>query len=476
MFVRSACRICRQQCLSHGLSQAPILVPARGLALAKPKKEKASKSTADGSAKKTKAALKKEGGTSPNASALSAALKQVEMAYGKNSIMQMGKSSPLTDVDVISTGSLALNHALGVGGLPKGRIVEIYGPEASGKTTVALHVVAECQKAGGNAVFVDAEHALDPVYSAAIGVDMEKLYVSQPDSGEQALDIVDTLVSSGAVGVVVVDSVAALVPRAELEGDMGDHHIALQARLMSQALRKLTATVARTKTCIIFINQIRQKVGVIFGNPEVTAGGMALRYYCSVRLEVRKGTQMKNKEGEAIGNLCKVKVAKNKLAPPFQSAEFDMLYGVGFDKLGEVLDMGVKVGAIKKSGSWYSVEENVTVPGFSGPIPLGQGKDKAKNYIEQQPKIKNVLVKLIKEGLSRGSISTSSPAKVTKSAKGLLDDSDSDDDEEEDELQVQVEGDAPLDTQDVSSGASDVNGVIIDEDVVDDGEKLERGI
>ncbi|CAM9542130.1 unnamed protein product [Chrysoparadoxa australica] len=333
-------------------------------------------------------------------SRLALALKQVEVAYGKGSIMQLGKAGPLQQVDVISTGSLSLDLALGTGGLPRGRIVEIFGAEASGKTTVALHTIAQCQAAGGTAVFIDAEHALDPAYAGRLGVNIDDLYLSQPDSGEQALDIVEMLVKSGGVDVIVVDSVAALVPRAELEGDMGDHHIALQARLMSQALRKLTAVISKTGCLIIFINQVRQKVGVVFGNPEVTAGGTALRFYCSVRLEVRKGQQIK-RDGAPVGNACKIKVAKNKLASPFKVAEVDMIYGAGLDRMGEVIDLGVAQGLLSKSGAWYGLtdEMDLLLDGTEGldelqekkPVLLGQGRDKARSFLFEHPALAAVI-------------------------------------------------------------------------------------
>ena len=293
-------------------------------------------------------------GAAGRLSALAAALRQIESNFGKGAVMQLGQKGPPVAVDCISTGSLALDHALGVGGLPRGRVVEIYGAESSGKTTLALHVVAQAQKRGLSCCFVDAEHALDPLYAKAVGVDLDALYLSQPDSGEQALEIADTLVRSGAMDVLVVDSVAALVPRAEIEGEMGDHHMALQARLMSQALRKLTASLARSKTLIIFINQIRQKVGVLFGNPDVTPGGNALKFYSSIRMEIKRTGQVKRGE-DIVGNLTKVKVSKNKLAPPFRTAEFEMSYGSGINRAGEAVDLGVTFGILRKSGAWYAV-------------------------------------------------------------------------------------------------------------------------
>ncbi|CAM9566603.1 unnamed protein product [Scytosiphon promiscuus] len=338
------------------------------------------------------------------------ALKQVEMAYGKGAVMQLG-SREVAKVEVIPTGSLSLNHALGVGGLPRGRVVEVYGPESSGKTTVALHAVAQCQQAGGTAVFIDAEHALDSAYAKAIGVDMTNLYLAQPDNGEQALDIVDTLVKSAAVDMVVVDSVAALVPKAELEGDMGDHHIALQAcllcaRLMSQALRKLTAILNTTNCTLIFINQIRQKVGVIFGSPDVTSGGMALRFYSSVRLEVRKGQAIKQ-NGEMIGTKVKVKVAKNKLAPPFGKAEMDLMYGKGFDLHGELLDLGCTVGLLSKSGAWFGVSaamgvDGTELAGQAAPWLMGQGREKSKAFLLANPRLAKKLEAAVVEKLDAG--------------------------------------------------------------------------
>ncbi|ETW00123.1 protein RecA [Aphanomyces invadans] len=308
--------------------------------------------------------------------ALQMAIRQIESNFGKGSLMQLGSAGIAQDIEVISTGSLSLDIALGVGGLPKGRVVEIYGPESSGKTTLALHCIAEAQKQGGTCAFVDAEHAIDGHYAKALGVNIDELYVSQPDSGEQALEIADTLIRSGAVDVVVVDSVAALVPRAELEGEMGDQQIALQARLMSQALRKLTGSLSKSNCMLIFLNQIRQKVGVLFGSPEVTSGGTALRYYASVRLDIRRKTQIK--EGDnVVGNETVVKVAKNKLAPPFKVATFDMLYGRGIDRLSEVLDLGTDIGALKRSGSWYAYKDE----------PIGQGRAKAKQFLMDHPDV-----------------------------------------------------------------------------------------
>lgn len=307
--------------------------------------------------------------------ALDAALTQIERTFGKGSIMRLGQNTNI-DIEAISTGSLGTDIALGIGGLPKGRIVEIYGPESSGKTTFALSVVAQAQKKGGTCAFVDAEHALDPSYAKKIGVDIENLLVSQPDSGEQALEIADTLVRSGAIDVLVVDSVAALVPKAELEGEMGDSHMGLQARLMSQALRKLTSTVSRSNTLIIFINQIRMKIGVMFGNPETTTGGNALKFYASVRLDIRRIGAIKDKD-EVIGSQTRVKIVKNKVAPPFKTVDFDIMYGEGISKTGELIDLGVKANLVEKSGAWFSYKGE----------KLGQGRENAKLFLRDHPEI-----------------------------------------------------------------------------------------
>ncbi len=307
--------------------------------------------------------------------ALDTALSQIEKVFGKGSIMKLGTQEAL-HVEAISTGSIGLDLALGVGGVPKGRVIEIYGPESSGKTTLTLHVVAECQKQGGTCAFVDAEHALDPVYARKLGVDVDNLLISQPDTGEQALEIADTLVRSGAVDLVIVDSVAALVPKAELEGDMGDSHMGLQARLMSQALRKLTGSISRTKCTVIFINQIRQKIGVMFGNPETTTGGNALKFYASVRMDIRRIGALKDKE-EVVGNQTRVKVVKNKVAPPFRQVEFDILYGEGISKLGELIDMGVKENIVEKAGSWFSYNDQ----------RIGQGKENVRQFLKENPEI-----------------------------------------------------------------------------------------
>jgi recombination protein RecA len=304
--------------------------------------------------------------------ALTAALSQIEKQFGKGAIMRMGDGSPQRNVEVISTGSLAIDVALGIGGLPRGRVVEIYGPESSGKTTLTLQVIAEAQKLGGTAAFVDAEHALDPQYAENLGVNVEDLLVSQPDTGEQALEITDMLVRSGAVDIVVVDSVAALTPKAEIEGEMGDRHVGLQARLMSQALRKLTANIQRSNCMVVFINQIRMKIGVMFGSPETTTGGNALKFYSSVRLDIRRIGAIK-KGDEVIGNETRVKVVKNKMAPPFKQAEFEILYGKGISKLGELLDLGVANGIVEKSGAWYSYEKD----------RIGQGKENARAFLEE---------------------------------------------------------------------------------------------
>ena len=308
--------------------------------------------------------------------ALDAVLAQIETAYGKGAIMKLGQDAGNTDIEVIPTGCLSLDLALGVGGLPRGRMVEIYGPESSGKTTVALHAVAEAQKMGGIAAFVDAEHALDPVYAKKLGVNLDELYVSQPDTGEQALDIVDALVRSSAVDIIVVDSVAALTPKAEIEGDMGDSHVGLQARLMSQALRKLTAIVNKSKTCVVFINQLREKVGVMFGNPEVTPGGKALKFYASVRIDVRKTDILKDTDG-AAGNRTRAKVVKNKLAPPFRQAEFDIMYGEGVSQEGCIIDLGVQYDVIKKSGAWYSYNDN----------KVANGRERMRQFLKDNPEL-----------------------------------------------------------------------------------------
>jgi recombination protein RecA len=311
------------------------------------------------------------------AKALDAALAQIERAFGKGSIMKLGgENSQNMNVEAISTGSLGLDIGLGIGGVPRGRIVEIYGPESSGKTTLALHVIAEAQKAGGTCAFVDAEHALDPVYAKKLGCNVDELLISQPDAGEQALEITDTLVRSGALDVLVVDSVAALVPKAELEGDMGDSHMGLQARLMSQALRKLTGSISRSRTVVIFINQIRSKIGVMFGSPETTTGGNALKFYASVRMDIRRIGQIKDRE-EVVGNQTRVKVVKNKMAPPFRQVEFDIMYGEGVSKQGEILDLGVQAGLIEKAGAWFS---------YNGDR-LGQGRENSKTFLKQNPDV-----------------------------------------------------------------------------------------
>jgi recombination protein RecA len=329
--------------------------------------------------------------------ALDAAVAQIERAFGKGSIMRMGQRPGDEQVEVISSGSLGLDLALGIGGLPRGRIIEIYGPESSGKTTLALHAIAEAQKHGGTCAFIDAEHALDPIYARKLGVDVDNLLISQPDAGEQALEICDTLVRSGAIDMVVIDSVAALVPRAELEGEMGDSHMGLHARLMSQALRKLTGSVSRSKCMLVFLNQIRMKIGVMFGNPETTTGGNALKFYASVRLEIRKVGWIKDRE-EVSGNQTKVKVVKNKLAPPFRQVEFDIMYGEGISKVGELLDLGVKANVVEKSGSWFSYNSQ----------RIGQGRENAKQFLREHADVADAIESRIREqsGLIAGAMMT----------------------------------------------------------------------
>ena len=317
--------------------------------------------------------------------ALDAALAQIEKQYGKGSVMKLGDQNEHLQVETVPTGSLSLDIALGVGGLPKGRIIEIYGPESSGKTTVALHCVAEVQKRGGIAGFIDAEHALDPVYAKNIGVDIDNLYISQPDNGEQALEITETMVRSGAVDIVIVDSVAALVPKAEIEGDMGDSHVGLQARLMSQALRKLTAVISKSNCIVIFINQLREKVGVMFGNPETTTGGRALKFYSSVRLDVRRVETLKQ-GGDMIGNHTRIKVVKNKVAPPFKQAEFDIMFGTGISREGDILDLAADCGFVSKSGAWYAYEGN----------KIGQGRENTKVYLKEHPELMDELEKKVR--------------------------------------------------------------------------------
>ncbi len=319
--------------------------------------------------------------------ALQAAMDKIEKSFGKGSIMKMGDDH-IQEVEVIPTGSIALNAALGVGGYPKGRIIEIYGPESSGKTTLAIHAIAEAQKAGGIAAFIDAEHAFDRFYAAKLGVDIDNLWISQPDNGEQALEIAEQLIRSSAIDIIVIDSVAALTPKAEIEGDMGDNKVGLQARLMSQALRKLTSAISKTNTTCIFINQLREKIGVMFGNPETTTGGNALKFYASVRLDIRRATQLKDGE-EIIGNQVRVKVVKNKVAPPFRKAEFDIMFGEGISRSGEIIDLGAELGIIKKSGSWYSYNDT----------KLGQGRDAAKQCIQDNPELADELEALIFDAL-----------------------------------------------------------------------------
>ena len=333
--------------------------------------------------------------------ALDAALTQIEKAYGKGSVMKLGDSGANMNIETVPTGSLSLDIALGLGGVPKGRVIEVYGPESSGKTTVALHMVAEVQKRGGIAGFIDAEHALDPVYAKNIGVDIDNLYISQPDNGEQALEITETMVRSGAVDIVIVDSVAALVPKAEIDGDMGDSHVGLQARLMSQALRKLTAVISRTNCIVIFINQLREKVGVMFGNPETTTGGRALKFYSSVRLDVRRTESLKQ-SGEVIGNHVRVKVVKNKVAPPFKEAEFDIMFGKGISREGDVLDLAADANIVEKSGSWYA---------YKG-AKIGQGRENAKQYLAQNPLICEEIENQVRElhGLEAQHVAAGEPS------------------------------------------------------------------
>ena len=341
--------------------------------------------------------------------ALDAALVQIEKQYGKGAVMKLGDPSAQMNVETIPTGSLSLDLALGLGGIPKGRIVEIYGPESSGKTTVTLHMIAEVQKRGGIAGFIDAEHALDPVYAKNIGVDVDNLYISQPDNGEQALEITETMVRSGAIDIVVVDSVAALVPKAEIDGDMGDSHVGLHARLMSQALRKLTAIISKAHCTVVFINQLREKVGVMFGNPETTTGGRALKFYSSVRLDVRRIESLKQ-SGEVIGNRTRVKVVKNKVAPPFKEAEFDIMFGEGISAVGDILDLAAENGIINKSGAWYAYEGN----------KIGQGRENAKQYLRDNPEICNEVEHKVRNhfGLEKGTEETeTAPASVSTEKK-----------------------------------------------------------
>ena len=341
----------------------------------------------------------KEDGNTDKKRALEAALSQIDRAFGKGSVMKLGQREPVTEADVVSTGSLGLDIALGIGGLPRGRVIEIYGPESSGKTTLALHAVAEVQKRGGIAAYVDAEHALDPIYAKKLGVDVDELLISQPDTGEQALEITDTLVRSGGVDIVVIDSVAALTPKAELEGEMGDQLPGLQARLMSQALRKLTGSISKSNTIVVFINQIRMKIGIMFGNPETTTGGNALKFYASVRLDIRRIGAIKDRD-EVVGNQTRVKVVKNKVAPPFKQVEFDIMYGQGISKVGELLDLGVKAGIVEKSGSWFSYDGT----------RIGQGREQAKAYFDANKDVAGKIEAAIRQnaGLIGASLSLGS--------------------------------------------------------------------
>ena len=339
--------------------------------------------------------------------ALATALAQIEKQFGKGAVMKLGANVAM-QVDSISTGSLGLDLALGVGGLPRGRIIEVYGPESSGKTTLALHVLAEAQKAGGEVAFIDVEHALDPAYARALGVDIDSLLVSQPDTGEQAMEICEALVRSGAIDAIVVDSVAAMVPKAEIEGEMGDSHVGLQARLMSQALRKLTGIIGKTNTVCIFINQLREKVGVVYGSPEVTTGGRALKYYSSVRIDVRRIEGLKDSSGNFIGNRTRAKIVKNKVAPPFKEAEFDIMFGEGISKVGELIDLGVKLGVVQKSGAWFNY----------GDTRLGQGRDNAKNFLKEHTDVAAEIEKIIRDNADRllaaGKKGTVKPVEVVK--------------------------------------------------------------
>ena len=344
--------------------------------------------------------------------ALATALAQIEKQFGKGAVMKLGANVAM-QVDSISTGSLGLDLALGVGGMPRGRIIEVYGPESSGKTTLALHVLAEAQKAGGEVAFIDVEHALDPAYARALGVDIDSLLVSQPDTGEQAMEICEALVRSGAIDAIVVDSVAAMVPRAEIEGEMGDSHVGLQARLMSQALRKLTGIIGKTNTVCIFINQLREKVGVVYGNPEVTTGGRALKYYSSVRIDVRRIEGLKDSTGAFIGNRTRAKIVKNKVAPPFREAEFDIMFGEGISKLGEILDLGVKLGIVQKSGAWFNY----------GDMRLGQGRDNAKQFLKEHPEVAGEIEKIVRANADRllaagkkGSVKPLDPSEIIRPA------------------------------------------------------------
>ena len=342
--------------------------------------------------------------------ALETALAQIEKQFGKGAVMKLGANVTM-QVDAIPTGSLGLDLALGIGGVPRGRIVEVYGPESSGKTTLALQILAEAQKMGGEAAFIDVEHALDPTYAAALGVDIDSLLVSQPDTGEQAMEICEALVRSGAIDAVVVDSVAAMVPRAEIEGEMGDSHVGLQARLMSQALRKLTGVIGKTNTVCIFINQLREKVGIVYGNPEVTTGGRALKYYSSVRIDVRRIEGLKDSTGAFIGNRTRAKIVKNKVAPPFREAEFDIMFGEGISKIGEILDLGVKLGVVQKSGAWFNY----------GEMRLGQGRDNAKQFLKDHPEVSDEIEKIVRANADRllaagkkGTVKPLDPSEIVK--------------------------------------------------------------
>ena len=353
---------------------------------------------------------KTPGPASDKKQALETALAQIEKQFGKGAVMKLGANVAM-QVDAIPTCSLGLDLALGIGGVPRGRIVEVYGPESSGKTTLALHILAEAQKLGGEVAFIDVEHALDPVYAAALGVDIDSLLVSQPDTGEQAMEICEALVRSGAIDAVIVDSVAAMVPKAEIEGEMGDSHVGLQARLMSQALRKLTGVIGKTNTVCIFINQLREKVGVVYGNPEVTTGGRALKYYSSVRIDVRRIEGLKDSNGAFIGNRTRAKIVKNKVAPPFREAEFDIMFGEGISKIGEILDLGVKLGVVQKSGAWFNY----------GDVRLGQGRDNAKIFLKEHPDISAEIEKIVRANADRllaagkkGTVKPLDPSEIAK--------------------------------------------------------------